>query len=163
MKLNEKMEKALNEQINKELFSEYLYLSMAAHFEGQALKGFSHWMKKQANEEHTHAMKLFDYMLERGGNIKLTAIDSPKAEWKTPLNAFEEAYAHEKFITESINKVVDAANENKDKATAVFLNWFVSEQVEEEANADEIVQKLKMVGPSTGGLFALDHQLGKRE
>ncbi|MBU0757075.1 MAG: ferritin [Nanoarchaeota archaeon] len=163
MEMTKKMQDAFNEQINKELFSEYLYLAMAAYFDAKNLGGMSHWMKKQAGEEHSHAMKLYSFVYDRGGKVILKAIAAPKTEWKNPLDAFNEAYEHEKFITESINKLWDAAFSDKDRASMAFLKWFVDEQVEEEANASEIVEKLKMVGDSKSALFMYDAVLGKRE
>ncbi len=159
--IDEKMERLLNEQINKEVFSEYLYLSMAAYFESRTLKGFAHWMRKQAEEEHEHAMKIFDYVLERGGKVQLAAIGAPKLLWKDAEEAIKDAYEHEKTVTASIHRIAESAAAGKDKATEVFLNWFIEEQVEEEAQADEILQKVKMT--SGGGLLVLDHHLGKRE
>jgi len=156
------MLKALNEQINEELFSSYLYLSMSAWFEGQNWKGFAKWMAIQSKEEYGHAMKIYKYILERGGEIDLKAIAVPQKEWKSPLAAFEDAYKHEQHITDCINKLTDLAVKNKDHATNIFLHWFVGEQVEEEANATEMVEKLKLVGDFKGGLFMLDHEAGSR-
>jgi ferritin len=163
MKISEKIERLLNEQINKEFYSEYLYLSMAAFFESQSLKGFSHWLKKQAEEEHKHGMKIYDFLGERLGKVTLTLINAPKIEWKSALNAFEDALNHEVSITESINKIMAESEGTGDRATTIFLQWFINEQIEEEAQADEIVQKLKMTGVSNSGLLVLDHHVGKRE
>ncbi len=163
MKIGKRMEKALNEQINKELYSAYIYLSMSAYFDKENFSGFAHWMKKQANEEIEHAMKIYHYIYERGGSVQLKAIDEPDLKWNSPLEVFEGAYEHEKHVTDLINKLVDLAIEEDDKATQVFLNWFVNEQVEEEASADEIVEKLKMIGDSAQGLIMLDKVLGQRE
>jgi len=160
--LEAKMKDALNKQINAELYSSYLYLSMAAWFEAQTLKGFAHWMRVQAKEEHAHAMKFFDYVLERGAKVELKAIDAPPKSWKGPLDAFKAVAAHEAKVTGLINALADQAQGIRDHATGTMLHWFISEQVEEEANAAEIVAKLEMIGESSGGLFALDHQLSKR-
>ncbi len=161
--LTETVEKALNEQINKELFSAYLYLSMAADFESKNLSGFAKWMTAQAGEELNHAMKLFNYVLERGGQVELMAIDKPQQTWESPLRAFQDAYDHEKFITQSIYGLLEIAQSAKDYGTMEFLQWYVKEQVEEEAQADRIVKKLEMIKDEPAGLFMLDHELGNRE
>ena len=160
--LDAKMREALNRQINAELYSSYLYLSMAAWFESLSLKGFAHWMRVQAKEEQEHGMKFLDYVIERGGKIDLKAIEAPPKSWQDPLAAFKAVAAHEAKVTGLINALADQAQGIRDHATSTMLHWFISEQVEEEANAAEIVAKLEMIGSSTGGLFALDHQLGKR-
>jgi len=160
--LEAKMRDALNKQINAELYSSYLYLSMAAWFESLSLRGFAHWMRIQAKEEEAHAMKLYDYVIERGGKIELKAIEAPPKSWQTPLAAFKAVAAHEAKVTGLINALADQAQDLRDHATSTMLHWFVSEQVEEEANAAEIVAKLGMIGESSGGLFALDHHLAKR-
>ncbi len=162
MTINEKIEDALNEQINKELYSGYMYLSMATYFESINLKGFAHWMREQDKEEREHAMKIFDYVIERGGRVSLTSIDAPPTEWKSPLDAFEEVYKHEQKVTGLINALVDLAKSENDYATNAFLQWFVEEQVEEEANADEIVQKLKLIGDSGPALLMIDRELAQR-
>jgi ferritin len=161
--LTEKMEKALNEQINEELYSSYLYLAMSAWFESQNLPGFAAWMKVQAREEHGHAMKFFEFIHERRGMVALKAIKEPAREWKSPLAAFEAALGHEQHITGRINDLVNGAIAEKDHATAAFLQWFVTEQVEEEASADRIVQILKMAANAPGALLMLDHQMGERK
>ena len=161
--LGKKMEKALNGQINAELYSSYLYLSMSAHFLSQNLKGFAKWMSVQAREENTHAMKIYDFVVARGGKVVLQPIAQPKTDWDSVLTAFKDTYAHEQKVTSMIHDLVNMATGEKDHATAVFLQWFVSEQVEEEANALEAVQKLTMIGDSKGSLVMLDHQMGKRE
>lgn len=163
MEITAKMQSELNRQINRELFSEYLYLSMSAYFESLNLKGFAHWMKIQAGEEHTHAMKIFDYVFERGGKVILDAIQKPQAKWKSPLDAFRAAYEHEKKVTAWIHEIYGKADIQKDQATKVFLNWFVTEQVEEEDNARSIVEKLRMIGDSKQGLFMLNKVLGERK
>ena len=160
--LSERMEQALNEQINAELYSAYLYLSMAAYFESINLSGFGNWMRVQAQEELTHAMKFYDFMYERGGRVVLTAVDAPPSEWDSSLAAFEGAYAHECKVSAMINNLVNIAIEEKDHATNNFLQWFVSEQVEEEASADAVVQKLKLIGDHGNGIFMLDRELGQR-
>ncbi|AGK61464.1 Ferritin-like protein [Archaeoglobus sulfaticallidus PM70-1] len=159
----ERMLKALNRQINAEFYSAYLYLSMATYFESISLKGFANWMRVQAKEELMHAMKLFDFVVERGGRVKLDGIEKPPSEWKSPLDAFEAVYRHEVKVTSMINELVDLALEEKDHASYAFLQWYVMEQVEEEASADEIVQKLKLVGDEKSGLFAIDQELAKRQ
>jgi len=161
--LDKKMLQKLNEQINHELHSAYLYLSMAAYFESMNFKGFAHWMKKQAQEEQVHAMKFFDYIYDRGDKVELTQIAAPEKKWKSPLAAFEAAYKHEQKVTGLIHALVKLANEQKDYATASFLQWYVDEQVEEEASADEIVQQLKLVGDNGPALLMLDKHLGARE
>lgn len=156
------MQKALNDQTRKEFYSYYLYLSMAAYFESINLRGFAHWMRIQAKEEQEHAMKFFEYIIERQGKVVLEAVDAPTAKWKTPKDIFEDSYAHERKVTESIHKIVELAESEKDHATGVFLQWFVKEQVEEEASANEILQKLQLIGNETSALFVLDGELGKR-
>ncbi|HID43577.1 MAG TPA: ferritin [Archaeoglobaceae archaeon] len=160
--LSERVLESLNRQLNAELYSAYLYLSMSAYFESINLKGFANWMRIQAKEELTHAMRFYDYISERGGRIKLMAIEEPPFEWKSPLDAFEAVYNHEVKVTGMINNLVDTAIEEKDHATYNMLQWFVAEQVEEEASADEIVQKLRLVGNEGSGLFMIDQELAKR-
>lgn len=160
--LKPKMEKALNGQINEELYSYYLYLSMSAHFKNVNLLGAANWFYVQAQEEMTHAMRFYNFINERGGRVNLLPIKGPDTEWKSPLAAFQAAYGHERHITECINSLVDLAIKEKDHATNAFLQWFVNEQVEEEANADEIVQKLKLVEGNPSGLFMVDQELAAR-
>lgn len=160
--LTEKMLKELNKQINAELYSAYIYLSMSAYFQSTNLGGFANWMRVQATEELTHAMKIYDYVNERGSRVVLQPIEQPPSEWKSPLAVFEEAYKHEQKVTGMINDLTNLAISEKDHATEIFLQWFVSEQVEEEASADEIVQKLKLVGDVGGGIFMIDRELAKR-
>ena len=157
------VEKAINKQINAELYSAYLYLSMAAYLEDQNLPGFAHWMTLQAKEEQEHAMKFYGFVFERGGRVTLEAIDAPPAEWKSPLGVFQEAYKHEVKVTGLIHDLVALARSEKDVATENFLMWYVDEQVEEEAHADAIVQKLTRIKDSTNGMFMLDRELGARE
>jgi len=161
--ISNKMEKALNEQLNAELFSSYLYLSMAAHFEANNWRGFANWMKKQSEEEYGHAMKFFEFINEVGKKVTLDKIEKPKLEWNSPLEAFEEALKHEEYITKRINDLVNLAVEEKDHATNNFLQWFVKEQVEEVSTVQKIVETMKLIGEHTASLFMLDHELGKRE
>jgi len=160
--LSEKMQTALCEQVTKELYSGYLYLQMAAWFEHRALAGFANWMKVQAQEETAHAMILYDYVNERGGMVALGAIEEPPAEFASALEVFEATLAHEEKVTGMINALMDIAIAEKDYATKSRLDWFVSEQVEEEANASELVGKLKLVGDRGDGLFMLDKELAAR-
>ncbi len=160
--LSEKMENALNEQINAEFYSSYLYLSMACYFEDKGLPGSANWMRNQAQEEWYHGMKLHDFVNERGGRVTLKAIDAPPAEWKSTLAVFENVLSHEQKVTGLINDLVNMALDERDHATNIFLQWFVSEQVEEEASAGEVLQKLKLIGNDTTGLFTLDQELGQR-
>ena len=160
--LSEKMLKELNKQINAELYSGYIYLSMSAYFQSINLGGFANWMRVQATEELTHAMKIYDYVNERGCRVVLHPIEKPPFEWNSALAAFEEAYKHEQKVTAMINDLANLAITEKDHATEVFLQWFVTEQVEEEASADEIVQKLKLVGEAGGGIFMIDRELAGR-
>ena len=160
--LSNRVQEALNKQVNAELFSSYLYLSMSAYLEEANFRGMAQWMRVQSEEETTHGMKIYDYIIERGGRVTLTQIDSPKTEWSSPLEVFEEAYAHEQKVTALINGLVDVATEEKDHATRNFLGWFVDEQVEEEANASEIVEHLLRVGEKGVGLYMIDQKLGQR-
>jgi ferritin len=156
------MEKALNEQLNAELYSAYLYLAMSAWFESQNLPGFAAWMRIQHREETAHAMKFFKFVAERRGRVVLKAIEEPAKDWKSPLAAFEAALEHEQYITGRIGDLVNLAVEEKDHATNAFLQWFVNEQVEEEATADSIIQKLRMAEKAPGAMLMLDHELGQR-
>jgi len=160
--LTPRMQDALNKQINAEMYSAYLYLAMSAHFTSTSLPGFANWMKVQAQEEMTHAMKLYDFVNERGGRVALAPIDGPPTEWKSPLATFEAVFAHEQKVTGLINGLVNLAIEEKDHASNIFLQWFVSEQVEEEASADEVVQQLRLMGDAKHGLFMIDRELGQR-
>ena len=160
--LSEKREKALNDQINAEIFSSYLYLSMAAYFESQNWMGFAAWMKIQSQEEYGHAMKFFKYVNDVAGKVTLDAIEKPKNDWKSPIAAFEEAQKHELYITDRINKLVALANQEKDYATGLFLNYFVTEQVEEVATVNQIIHKFKQIGDNKSSLFFLDRELGMR-
>ena len=160
--LSSKLQDAFNKQINAELHSSYLYLSMAAYFESKDLKGMAHWMNIQANEEKAHAMRFFDFINDRSGRVTLAQIEAPKTEWKSPLEAFEDAYKHEIKITGMINELFTLVAIEKDGAGHDFLEWFCREQVEEEANAQLIVAQLKRVGDNGVGLYLLDQELGKR-
>ncbi len=160
--LNPKIEEALNQQVNAELASAYLYLSMAGWFESESLSGMARWMRLQSQEELAHALKIYDFINERNGRVRLTAIEAPKDNWDSPLGAFEDALAHERKITGLIDGLVNLAAAEKDHATAAFLQWFVNEQVEEESTAQLIVDKLQLVGGHAMGLFAIDGQLGQR-
>ena len=160
--LNSKVEKALNNQIRKEFYSSYLYLSMAAQLESMNLKEFAHWMQIQASEETKHGMKIYKHVHDRGGKVTLQPIDAPPPSWKSAKEIFTKAYQHEQQVTESIDNIVHLARATKDNATEVFLQWFVNEQVEEEATANEILQKLQLIGDSTPGLVMLNGELHKR-
>ena len=160
--LKSSVEKALNDQMNAEMYSSYLYMAMAAYFESINLKGFAHWMTLQAGEEMDHARRFYSFIFERDGRVKLAAIDEPPFEWKSPLDAFEAAYNHEVKVSGLIHKLVDLARKENDHATENFLAWFVAEQVEEEASSLEIVNKLKMIKDSINGLFMLNAHLGQR-
>ena len=146
MKLDRKMEQALNDQINAELHSAYIYLAMAAHFEGEAWPGMAKWMKKQAEEEMEHAMKIYRYVFERGGQVELTKLDDPTASWTNPLGVFKAALKHEQYISERILKLADMAEMQKDRATSNFLIWFVNEQVEEEDSMGTMLQIVQQAG-----------------
>lgn len=160
--LNEKMEKALNEQINAEMWSSYLYLSMSAYFEDKGLSGFANWMRVQTEEENMHAMKFFDYINERSGRVILKPIGEVQTEWKSTLDAFEDTLKHEQHVTSLINNLMDIAIEEKDHATQSFLKWFIDEQVEEEANVNEILDQLRLVEGTGNGIFMLDREMKSR-
>ncbi len=160
--ISKTMQDAMNDQINKELFSSYLYLSMAAYFEDKNLPGFSHWMRIQEAEEREHAMKLYDYLLERGGKVTLRAIDAPKTEWSSTLEVAQEVAAHEAKVTASIHALYETALKEKDYPAQVMLQWFITEQVEEEKNAAEIVANLKLIEERGTAVLMLDHRLSKR-
>jgi ferritin len=159
--LSEKMQDALNDQMNWEIYSAHIYLSMSSHFAGAGLAGVSAWMYAQYQEEMFHAMRFFNYINEAGGHAKLGTIEAPPYEWESPLAAFEQALEHEQGVTARINALADLAMEERNHAVGIFLQWFISEQVEEEDSVGDIVGKLKMVGDG-GGLFMLDRDLGTR-
>lgn len=160
--LDKNMEKALNTQINEELFSAYIYMSMAAYFDEINLPGCAHWMHAQVQEELLHAHKIYHYISERGGRPTFAAIKEPPAEWTSPLEAFKAALAHEEHITGCINTLVDKAIAASDHATKTFLDWFVAEQVEEEASSNAIVQQLQLVQNAPQGIFMIDRDLAAR-
>lgn len=161
--MDQKMIKELNDQVNAELYSAYLYLSMSAYFEDRNLKGFAKWMRIQGKEELNHAMKIYDHILERGERAELSKIDAPDKEWASPLDVFKKTLEHEKHVTSLIHGLVKTARDLNDYATEIFLQWFVTEQIEEEASAGEILNKLDMIKESKNGMFMLDRELGKRE
>ena len=160
--LKAKMLKALNGQINAEMYSSYLYLGMEAYFQSVSLTGFASWMRGQVQEELFHGMKMYDFVFERGGKVTLETIKKPDSSWKSPLDAFKHVLKHEQHVTSLINDLMDLSMAEKDHATSNFLQWFVAEQVEEEASVGEIVDKLKLIKNDTSGLFMLDSELGKR-
>ena len=160
--LKENVQDALSGQLSAEMYSSYLYLSMSSYFSSTGLAGFANWMRVQAKEELMHAMKFYDYINERGGRIVLKPVEGPPTEWKSPLDAFEHTFRHEQMVTGLINGLVDLAIEEKDHATNNFLQWVVSEQVEEEASAGAVLQKVNRVGENTSSLFMLDSELAQR-
>jgi len=160
--ITKKIETALSQQVNAELYSSYLYLSMQAYFQELNLTGFSNWMSIQTKEELVHATKIYNFINERGAKVTLTAIDCPPTDWKSPLEVFQVTYEHEQKVTGLINDLVNLAIEEKDHATNTFLQWFVNEQVEEEASALEVLQKLKLVKDDSSGLFMIDNDLAQR-
>ena len=161
--LDAKMEAALNEQIKEEFASAYLYLSMAAYLAASGWDGMAQWMRVQAKEEVEHALRLFDHVLERGGEVRLLALPQPEQTWDSPLAAFKAAYDHERYITDRINKLMDLARELNDYATQTMLHWFVTEQVEEEDQTRKIAELLERVGDSARGLAMVDQRLGGRQ
>lgn len=160
--LSSKLEKTINEQIKNELYSAYLYLSMAAYFDSINLPGFAHWMRVQFGEEQGHALKFYKYVYERGGRITLQAIDQPPSEFSSPLAVFEQTLEHEQKVTSLINNLYALAAQENDYATQVFLQWFISEQVEEEDNAVQIIELLRRIGDKGQGLVMLDRELARR-
>ncbi len=160
--ISPKMLKALNIHLNEEFYSSYFYLSMAAYFEAKNLKGFANWFRIQSTEEQMHGMKFFDFILQKGGKVSLAQINTPKLEWKSISEVFADTLKHEQKISGLINKLVETALLEKDYATHTFLQWFVTEQVEEEANVEEIIQKIEMIGDNKSGLYMLDNELGAR-
>jgi ferritin len=160
--INKKVEKIMNEQIKNELESYYIYLSMAAYFHSQDLEGMAHWMRAQAHEETTHAMKFFDHINDRGGTIVLQDLRQLKTEWSSPLEAWEDAYKHEQFISGKINDIMGVVRDERDYPAEPMIDWFVKEQIEEESNTSRIVAELKRIDSSQGGLFMLDRELGNR-
>jgi len=160
--ISKKLEKAINEQINKELYSEYYYLGMAAYFDDEGLPGFANFFKIQVQEERFHAMKFYHYLAERGGKVELDAIKRPPQDFESIEDIFKKAYEHEQFVTQSINSLVDIAISENDHATRNFLNWFVEEQVEEEASMDDLLKKVRRIGSHGHGIYMLDGQLAQR-
>jgi ferritin len=160
--IKDKILKALNKQLNEELYSSYAYLAMAAHFSSLSLDGFAHWFRLQSQEEYGHAMKILDFILARDGKVSLMKVDPPKADWKTPQSVIKEAYDQEVSVSKSINDIVDQALTEKDYATNNFMQWFVSEQVEEESTASKLLDRINLVGDNKNGLLLLDKELGTR-
>ena len=160
--MDEKMIDALNSQLNAELYSSYLYLSMGTYFESMDMSGFSNWMRVQAQEELAHAMKIHDFIIQRGERVILTRIDSPPTEWESALDAFEHVYSHEQKVTGLINQLVNLALSLGDHATNNFLQWFVAEQVEEEESSSGVLKKVKMAEDSLSALLMLDNELAQR-
>ena len=160
--ISKKMIDALNNHLNEEFYSSYLYLSIAAYFASKNLKGFANWFKVQSQEEYGHGLKFYGFIHQVGGKVNLKAIKAPKTNWKSILDVFAETLAHEKHITGLINKLVGQAIQEKEYATNNFLQWFVTEQVEEEATVEEIINKLEMIGDAKSGLFMMDRELGAR-
>lgn len=160
--ISKKMEQALNKQLNKEFFSAYLYLGMSAWSENRGLKGFANWFYVQYQEENFHAMKFYTYLLDQGAAVDLLTIEKPETDFSSPLEAFKKTLEHEQFVTKSINELVDLAISEKDHATNAFLQWFISEQVEEEASVNEIIDNLKLVDGQGNGIFLIDKELGAR-
>lgn len=160
--MNKRIEAAFNDHLNAEFYSSYLYLSMVNYFAAKNLDGMANWMRIQTDEERLHAMKFLDFINTRGGRVTLQQIDQPKIEWANPREAFEEAYEHECLISSKINALVELAVKENDHAANAFLQWFVNEQVEEEANTLRIVERLKLIGDNPMGLLMLDDQLGQR-
>ena len=160
--LTEKVQNALNDQFNAELYSSYLYLSMHAYFKSINLDGFANWMYQQAKEELLHAMKFYNFINQRSGRAKTAAVAEPPSDWDSPLAVFEETYSHEQKVTGLINDLVEIANEAHDHATQIFLQWFVTEQIEEEESASGVLEQLKLMQGHAGGLFMIDRELEKR-
>ncbi len=160
--IGKKMQEAINEQIKHELESAYLYLSMAAYFHSEGLDGMAQWMRAQTQEELVHAMKFFDHIRDRDGRVELLPLAQPKREWTSPLQAFQEAYQHEQFISSKIDGLVKLAAAEGDHPASILLQWFVTEQVEEEASTSKVAQMLERIGDSGHGLVMLDRELGTR-
>ena len=162
MAIDKKMEAAFNEQINKEYYSEYLYLAMKTKFSEWNLEGFVNWFDIQVQEERAHAEGMYNYVLERGGHVELYAIDKPEIKGNTPLDIFKQVLEHEEYVTSRINHVADVADEVKDRAALIFLNWYIKEQVEEEASVGGVLATLELIGDDKQGLLALDKELAAR-
>ncbi|MDD4058666.1 MAG: ferritin [Bacteroidales bacterium] len=162
MKFNKKVEDILNKQVNAEFWSAFMYLSMSAWFENQGLKGMANWMRVQYLEETSHAMKIYDFIISRGGEAKLAAIDAVPTEWKSITEVFEETYKHECLVTEMIHNCYNVAAAEKDHASTNMLQWFIDEQVEEEQNVIEILDQLKLIGDKGQGVYMLNKELASR-
>ena len=162
MSLNRKIEEALNQQIQSEFYSSYVYLSMSGYSDSQNLPGFAAWMRAQSEEERGHGMRLFDYVQNRGGRVRLAGIAQPKLDFESPRVMFEEALRHEQSVTRTIHELYRLAQEEKDYPTEVELQWFVQEQVEEEKTIQDILAQLSMIGDHPAALVMLDHRLGGR-
>jgi ferritin len=160
--ITEKMTEALNVQINREMYSSYLYLSMSAYFESINMKGFANWMRVQAAEEIVHSMKMYDYVVEAGGRAKMMAIEAPQFVWTSPIDAFQHVYNHERLVTGLIKSLVIVADSEKDDTTKSFLQWYLDEQVEEEESSDTVLNIAKAAGNNQSALAAADKELGKR-
>ena len=160
--ISKKMNEVFNGQVNAELYSSYLYLSMSTWFSEKSLSGFAGWMRAQAQEELFHSVKIIDYILERGGTVQLDTIEKPEGDWSSPLEVIQETADHEAKVTGLVNDLVDVALEERDHAANIFLQWFVAEQVEEESTVGEVVEKLKMIGGVSAGMFHMDMEMGKR-
>lgn len=161
--LSDTLQTALNEQVTAEMESFYVYLGMAAYFDSLNLSGFAHWMHMQAEEERNHAMRFYTYLYDRGARVELLPIDAPPAEWDSPLAVFQDALDHERKISAMIHDLMNLAIEAKDHPTQAFLHWFVNEQVEEEAAADDIVQRLKFIGDEKMGIYMIDQEMAQRQ
>lgn len=157
------IEDAINKQIVREIYSSNLYLSISAYFHNQSLDGFANWMRVQAQEEMVHAMKFFDFVLDRQGLPKIGTIEAPPTDFKNPITALESAYQHEQLVSSWINELSDLAAKESDHATVVLLQWYITEQVEEEATSSQLVDKVKMIGDNKAGLFLLDNELKQRK
>lgn len=162
MSISENIQEKFNEQIQKEFFSEYFYISMEAYFKNLSLDGFANFFHVQALEERDHAMMFFNYILETGGKVELRLIEKPKTDFESPKEVFELSLGHEKFVTKSIHSLVDAAQQEKDYSANTFLQWFITEQREEESNMDRVLNKLKLVEGDGRGLLLLDQELAQR-
>lgn len=162
MAISQKIQDSFNAQLDREFYSSHLYLSMAGYFEAEGLKGFAHWMRVQADEERTHAIKFYDFIIQRGAKVVLGKIDKPPHEWKSTLDAFEATLKHEEMVTGFVNELVDISLGERDHAAHSFLRFFVDEQVEEEESVNEIIGKIKLVEKSAGGLYMLDNEMGGR-
>ena len=159
--LSKKMQDAINDQIGHEFYSAYLYLEMSAHFASVNLSGFANWMRTQFGEEQTHALKFFDYVNDRGSQVNLPAIPAPKGPWKSTLAVYEQVLEHEQGVTARIHKLYELALAEKDYATQAMLQWFITEQVEEEKTVIEIIEQLKLIDARGSAILMLDHRLGK--